>query len=486
MSLDRHRLQRAPLLVFLLLLGGYSAHIFWNLDEGHTTHWDTHLTAERSREFLVADTVVTVHQNFEPTYAKPPLYYLQSAMLLELLDDKELAIRFWSVVYGLACFILLGWLCAMTLRPFDWAIPASAVLLGLASFYYVYVSQALLDSGAAFFLLLTVIGVEKARSDPRWWWLAVAGAVLGALEKYTLGLVYWAIVLLIRGVRGEHRGLSGRKAYMMFGVGLVGSLAWPALQVLLGGFEYAQAYHGDFAGRVQVSIFSEITSRAGTIAGFVIERWGIVGLSSVVALCVVLVAKRFRRNRTAFELAIFILGYFIIMLVIHRQSVRYLIPIAPLLVYILVSVIATMTDKRVLPFLGVVVLAIALSTKQIAKISRFSHADRSEQVALAELFGSTVEDDEALFYLIRRQHEDFRLPMLLFYGDLRRPVYDVNLQSDLRWPEPESLRRNRVRGIARLQDQPKLAEHFSDVQVEVVRGDYLMFTAEEFVAKPGT
>src|SRR2546430_13785618 len=77
---------RIPLAVTLLLGAILS---FWNLGGSDLTHWDEGRTAERAREILVFNDWVTLHLNYQPDFAKPPLYYWLTTLLYQIIGVNE-------------------------------------------------------------------------------------------------------------------------------------------------------------------------------------------------------------------------------------------------------------------------------------------------------------------------------------------------------------------------------------------------------------
>src|SRR4051812_9931819 len=82
-----------------LLLGAIL--IFWNLGGSELTHWDEGRTGERAREILVFHDWVTIHLNYQPDFAKPPLYYWLTALLYQSIGVNEFAARLWAALFGI-------------------------------------------------------------------------------------------------------------------------------------------------------------------------------------------------------------------------------------------------------------------------------------------------------------------------------------------------------------------------------------------------
>jgi 4-amino-4-deoxy-L-arabinose transferase-like glycosyltransferase len=131
------------LLTAVLFLGAVL--IFWNLGGDALIHWDEGRTAERAREILVFHDWITLHLNYQPDFAKPPLYYWLTALLYQLIGVNEFAARFWAAWFG-----VLGLYAVSRLGTLLFSVAVgtvAAALLLTVTFCLEYARAAILDTG---------------------------------------------------------------------------------------------------------------------------------------------------------------------------------------------------------------------------------------------------------------------------------------------------------------------------------------------------
>src|SRR5438067_379547 len=80
-----------------VLIGGMITFQWWEISRGNLTNTDELLTAERSREMLLLGRS-SVHLNFKPSFAKPPLQYWLTTLTLGKIDHREVAVRIWPLI----------------------------------------------------------------------------------------------------------------------------------------------------------------------------------------------------------------------------------------------------------------------------------------------------------------------------------------------------------------------------------------------------
>jgi predicted membrane-bound mannosyltransferase len=137
---------RIPLAVTFLL---GTILIFWNLGGDALIHWDEGRTAERAREILVFYDWITIHLNYQPDFAKPPLYYWLTALLYQLIGVNEFTARFWAALFG-----VLGLYAVYRLGTLLFSVAVgtvAAALLLTVTFYLEYARAAMLDTGLVFY-----------------------------------------------------------------------------------------------------------------------------------------------------------------------------------------------------------------------------------------------------------------------------------------------------------------------------------------------
>ncbi|MDX6765600.1 MAG: glycosyltransferase family 39 protein [Candidatus Methylacidiphilales bacterium] len=207
------------------------------------TAWDSHYTAERSRQVGVSGDLLDIRQNGYSDQAKPPLHYGLTAMALGWIPDPESALIFWPLVFG-AAVLLLSWVLARQVMPGNRTAAWLAVVLLASHFVFLHSSStALLDTGMTAFLLLTVVGYEGARRYPLYWWLVWLGIALGFVHKLPLGLLYLALAVGVERFCGREIPRRGPHFVWarLLGVGL--ALAWLLYQVLRHGLPFLRYFY---------------------------------------------------------------------------------------------------------------------------------------------------------------------------------------------------------------------------------------------------
>ncbi len=466
-----------------LVLGVYSVALFWNLGDGHLSHWDASLTAERSREMLLTGDFWTVHLNFEPNFRKPPLHYIQTAVTLQVLPDPELAVRFWSAAYAVGCFVLVAVLARGLIRSNPWAVPVTWAFLSFAFFFFHNSRLALLDSGATFFLLLTVLGVHRLRSYRSGWWPLALGIVLGSLHKAPLGIVYLVGAMLVDAPLRKR--LSRRGSRHRLGAILVASALWPASQCALFGRRFvAQGLPGEWSSAPGIKPLDTLLSAGTEAYEPLIRGWGVIGIAGLAALAACILAAPLRRHLsrepTARALAVFIAGYLALLPFLDQQSQRYMLPVAPCLAIILVLTLDRVVGSRPRRFLAVAGLLVALSTPELLRFAGNQHLDRSAQVALAKRLSQDLNPSDAVFHIVAPDDASFRPHLLLFYGDLERRVYSPWWEAG-GWPPATRFRGKTVRGITHRNHVHRLETCFRSVRRLRHEGEYQLFAADAYL-----
>ena len=223
------------LLAAVLLLG--TVLIFWNLGGGDLTHWDEGRTAERAREILVFNDWLTMHLNYRPDFAKPPLYYWLTALLYQVVGVHEFAARFWAALFG-----VLGLYAVYRLGTllFSAAVGAGAAALLLTVILYLeYARTAMLDTGLLSFGVLALCAFLSHAFLLGWAFLGVGFMLKGPwVLFYLLPLPIWW------STQNRWQALRDPRLYLGVGIFLAIVLPWHVAQYALHGQAFLKAYVG--------------------------------------------------------------------------------------------------------------------------------------------------------------------------------------------------------------------------------------------------
>lgn len=123
-----------PIAATALLIGCVISWLSSEIPKGLLTNTDELLTAERSREMLLLGRS-SVHLNFQLSFAKPPLQYWLTTLTLSKIDNREVAVRIWPLIFGGLTACALGWLAFLLDRNRPWLILVSVALLVSCSLF---------------------------------------------------------------------------------------------------------------------------------------------------------------------------------------------------------------------------------------------------------------------------------------------------------------------------------------------------------------
>ncbi len=466
----------------ILTLVVLCAAVIWlsdGLRQGTYMHSDEFLTLERSHAFLKFDDWLTVRSNNEVSHKKPPLQYWLTAALLRNGVDEFLSVRVWSFLF-LAGICLGTALLTRQLAPDNpWA-PVASVLLLIASPEFVQNGRSgLLDSGMAFFVLLTVISFFKARDDGRWWVACGVCAGLGALQKTPLAL---GLVLLFLAVcrlrRCEGYSWSVLKSDRRFMTGLciavTLTLAWPTLQVMVHGTGHLKvAYAQEMLERFTPGISAR--QKLWSWAHWFWDDWGAISVLSAACVAVVFGSRRWRSDHRTFLLAVFVLLFWLFMSIASgRVFYRYFTTLLPVLACLTACVIARLYYKPM-----VLAVAVALFLASFGRVDRARakiHDDNTTSVRLVcAAFQSSMES--ARFLLLDRRS----IPPGAFgyYVDTKMPVRVVDFIAGVNTKNLKSKMNFPAMGIELFEFEPNLKEIVSDYKVIWSDGRVFIWRAEE-------
>jgi 4-amino-4-deoxy-L-arabinose transferase-like glycosyltransferase len=413
------------------------------LSLGTYMHSDEFLTLERSHGFLKFDDWLTVRSNNEVSHKKPPLQYWLSAVLLRSGVDGFFAVRVWSFLFMAGTFLGTALLTRQLAPDNPWA-PAASVLLLVASPEFVQNGRSgLLDSGMAFFVLMTILAFFKARDDGRWWVACGVCAGLGALQKTPLALGVVLLFLAVCRLRGcQGYAWSDLKGDRRFRAGLLAaaalSIAWPALQVAAHGTGHLKvAYAQEMLERFTPGISTR--QEFWSWAQWFWQDWSAVSVLSAACVGVALCSRRWRDDRRVFLLAVFVLLFWLFMSAASgRVFYRYFTTLLPILACLTACVIGRLGFRP-----AVLVLAAALFLAAFGRVERAVariHDDNTTSVRrVCEAFRDSM--GAARFIVLDRRS----VPPGAFgyYVDTKMPVRVVdyvagvnaeNLKSKMKFP----------------------------------------------------
>ena len=325
---------------------------------GTLQHYDEYYTLERTTGFLESGDWLSVQYNALPDFKKPPLQYWLSAILIKSGVDVTLALRVWPLLFALSLLAATGLLAYACMPDKPYAIPGAVILLSSSLLLWQHATMALLDTGSAFFLTLSVAAFLLSVRAPRWWLVTGFAVGLGFLQKSPSALVVTTFLWLFLLVFGKRFSIDIKET-ISTGFFIGGALIavflvalWPTIQVWrFGKFYLIKAFYFEIAQRFSPSAVAVSESLSETLE-WVQWLWldsGMIWALALVAVCAALVLPKLRVRFGLVSIALVVL---IILSVITfaggRTYPRYLLQILPMLSVVLAVEMSCVIRKQTL------------------------------------------------------------------------------------------------------------------------------------------
>lgn len=418
----------------LLLLPKIGAGTLW--------HHDELLTANRAREMIVRGDVFEVTVNFEPSVKKPPLQYWACAALLRLLPGHpELALRLPTLLAGAGCLLAAAWLARVCSPEGNGRAQTALWSVGLLAGcgYLIHFSRvALLDTAAALFLTLALVGCRLARRDARWWWFVAAVSVLGAWQKAPYGLAAWTVVLLVRRFSGGKP--SGTDSHpprwrghlpAALALAVLGSFAWWIIQwIHLDHAVLLRASREQVGGFLRAHDPSDEGFRPWLYWAWMARDWTLPGiLAPLAVVAAVWPARRQPPGNSQAELGWVCLVFGAVIAGLPYRAERYLVVFTPVLAVLVVDLLRRAARRLPTPA-AAWVLPLAFATTLPGAAFQYGKAAPAQPdlFIIARELGHSVPADDKVFVCTDADSGFDVAGFLLFYADLHHPVATVTWQ----------------------------------------------------------
>lgn len=470
---DLHRQRVRAVVVAGLIVLAFTAWLALEIPKGTLAQTDELLTAERTREMLMTEPWV-VHYNFHRSFEKPPLQYWLTSFTLPRFENRSVAVRIWSLFYGVLTAIALGWLVFLVKPDESRLIPLSVAMLVSCPLFSTEASRGMLDIGLTFFTTLTIAFAELARKRPLWWLAAAAACWLGSLQKVPIPFLVWVFIVVARLMHRDER-VELRK-----GIGwLIGGLLlaitvmsiWPLLQLI----KYEMPVWTLFHEEIVVWLGPEGLGNRPyfEIPLDLILAGGLSGLLLLLAPFVILFSKKERPTPAIREVAIVSLAIVASAIVSNFRGVRYILPILPCLCFLLALLFRRFLNRgsavrvRVIAAL-VVLLSAGFIHSELKIILR--QKDVADEKVVAEKLGTLQQlgTGTVLIKAIRTGKDLMWDSFYLFHGNFRFPVAQYTVEEIRSQPPPPPLI-----GACVARDFPVVREVYPNVQVELVRAQFM-------------
>jgi 4-amino-4-deoxy-L-arabinose transferase-like glycosyltransferase len=440
------------------------------IPRGTLTHTDELLTAERSREMLSADPWV-VHYNFQRSFEKPPLQYWLTALTLQRLHNRTLAVRIWPLLYGCLTMVALGWLVFLIEPKRPWLIPLSLAILASSPLFSPEASRGFLDMGLTFFTICGILFAQLARDRPVWWLVVAAASWLGSLQKFPLPFLVWLLIIVVRLTSPVERSKL-RTGWLVSSalLALVTMAIWPLIQITRYGMSPGRLFQDEvvvWIGPANLGVRPYFAVLYGLST-----YGGACGLLSFLAAFYILFSKK-KQSSVVREISIVSLAVIGLTIVSNFRGVRYIVPIIPCLCFLLAVVFYRFLERR--PIIRVwtaIILIVVLSAGFVHSAITIERRqkDATDEKVTAEKLGE-LQQAGVKTVLIKAETPGTDLlwdSFYLFHGNLRFPV---------RAYTPEQVRRHPPKpplvGVSVARDFPVVQGLYPDARVEFSRAQFI-------------
>ncbi|HXX42455.1 MAG TPA: glycosyltransferase family 39 protein [Chthoniobacterales bacterium] len=464
---------RKSMIAAMLLIVCVISWLSLEMPHGLFTNTDELLTAERTREMLLLGRA-PVHINFEPSFEKPPLQYWLSTLTLGKITNPQVALRIWPLLFGTLTILGLGWLAHLVDPAKTWLVFVSIALFVSCPLFLTEASRCLLDSGLMLFTTAAIIFSQLARKNPAWWTAVAVACWLGALQKIPLGYLFWILILVARLTSSqERRRLRNGWLAAAIALGIVLFAIWPAVQLV--------KFHCSIADAIGVRELPVLTGperllrrRFLEVPIQMIAQWPF-GIFAMIAPVALLASKQWRSRAIVRELSILSLGVLILALISNFRSIRYMLPITPLLSLLLaIALLWLLEQKRKFARL-IVLVTIGFFVASVIEAAIMIHVrrrDAADQLAIACRIGELQQPDIPIYVIRSTTGEIGYQPFYLFYGNLRFPVSRF-WTSEL----PQAKLAVPSIGVCTADDLPLLERKIGNVKVDLQQGNIVCWRA---------
>jgi 4-amino-4-deoxy-L-arabinose transferase-like glycosyltransferase len=365
------------LLISFVVLASLGFYYFSFISDGYLQHYDEFYTLSRTLSLINTADWMSIWFNGEPVFKKPPLQYWLGALLIEAGVQPTVAVRVWSLIFGLGLLGATGLLAYACSPQRPYVIPFAIILLTSSTLVWTHALSAMLETGAAFFLVTTLASLILATRNPSWWIVTGLSAGLGFLQKSPAPLVLAGLVvawLYLRPFLGlSHQQSVYKKSLqsMQFKSGAVIAVIlaslWPLIQISLHGWEYLRiAYLREIVRRFMPSV-EDATGKPSLSWAWV--KWLLDDMSWLapalfMAIICIPISPALRRSLWVKVLAVILVLFFLLFTLAGGKIYpRYLIQVVPLMV-VLVAIVAAQLFKPQ-PLLPIIAFVVVFATGKV-------------------------------------------------------------------------------------------------------------------------
>jgi len=189
----------------------------------HIVFTDEIIYEEFSFQMLTTSDYLAPSQEGAVWLIRPPLYFWITALAYRIFPPTPFARRLVTLIAAAATVALTYKLAArfFSRKASRW----SMILLATTPLFLFFTKAANLDIPLAFFILTTILAYEKAKTQPRWLWVAGITFGLGILTRSFLALTPLPVILLDQ-MLFEKRKISATHIALALILSLTIALPW--------------------------------------------------------------------------------------------------------------------------------------------------------------------------------------------------------------------------------------------------------------------
>ncbi len=453
-----------PIIISSIIITIFTLYYWQFLPYGDIIRWDEYFTLERSSNFLKKNDWLTVYTNQQPNFNKPPLQYWITYILIQNIENIQIALRFWPYFFGLSLLASVG-LLAHALNPqTPYVIPTAILIMSGSSLLWRYSISAMLDTGAALFTTLTVAAFILALRNPKWWYVAAISIGLGTLQKspLTLAAVTLLFILLIATrklystsveiiIKNKHFIHSSILMILL-------TIPWPLIQI----FKYGKKYTKQALVLQVYNRFIPTTD----MSEIQIQWWqwfitdeSFIFIFSIISAFLLLFYKKFEYIIPFFTFIIFSITMTMASGVIHS---RYILQILPILAAgFAVILIEYMPNKATLLGGALALTLLAGHPFQTAASLELNNNTQAPYIPYLKDFAQSLKDDETPIRCFWGKDRGKIFPGAFhYYASNERKFYEIYDPSEL-----GKLARPPYRGICPINQFMELNATWEGLQV---------------------
>jgi 4-amino-4-deoxy-L-arabinose transferase-like glycosyltransferase len=388
----------------------------FRLGSGSLSDYDESITALRIMQMELNKEYLTVHDNFAPSFRKPPLYYWMSLPAVKLVGMQELSMRVVSAIAGILCVFATAGICNLICKG-GWGL-LGGFFLATNWFFVSNGRQALLDSSMILFGLAVIYCCLEFLSDKgssRWLLLAFVFAGLGALTKGPIALLASVPVLCVVTVIGRKRKrISALELAVCVALLLIIILPWHLHQFSAHGDEFLLEYFN-----IRISSTFPVFVGGTFYHAYIKETFVFGPVVILLALSGIFISLWKVRNGGPSHLVLITATFAVLLILVflsNRRSV-YMLPLAPILsVYAayFVDWCSSVELRRLRPILFILCI-VHLSMFLFHARGKFVRDENHAKKELALTAKARFKDDAELIVASNRVH----IPALIYYSQIK-------------------------------------------------------------------